>query len=218
MPALYSFLALFAGSVIAMAATRRIPCDDRMLRLVISLLSIQAFCLVAMLLSLIPLMRRHGIRQSLGMPSTMPSLRESLKHIAFSLLILYPAILLVTPAANWFCRRLNIPIVEQAFAKLPPDAGLPYIVLLVLACVIVAPATEETMMRLILFRAIRSRWRSGAFFLAPAVFAVCHGCPQYTPGLFLVGLALQMAQRKGGLPLSISLHAAYNAISLIMLN
>ena len=218
LPALLSFLALFIGTAIAACLIKYVPSRNALLRLLFSLLPIQGFCFAAMLISLTPLWRHYGLKTTFNSPGKMPSLRECIVHIAITLLVLYPAITLVTLPATWLCKRLGLPIIEQTFAILPPDASPLHIVLLVFAGFVMAPLTEELLMRLILYRTIRSLWQTGAPCLTAAIFAIIHGCPQYTPGLFLVGLALHLAQKKGGLPLSIILHAAFNAISLAMLN
>ena len=218
MPALYSFFALFVGAAVAAILLKIIPRGHGMLRLLAALFPIQICCLATILLSLFSLSRRHGIRQTFNIPRDMPPALACIKHIVITLLVLYPTIALVTLAAEWLCIKTGLPIVEQTFAKLPPDASPLHIALLAIACVVIAPVTEELLMRLVLFRAIRSRWPNAAFFLTASIFAVFHGCPQYAPGLFLVGIALQMTQKKGGMPLAIALHSAFNAISLLMLN
>ena len=218
LPALFSFIALFIGTGLTACLLKTAPPHNKLLQLIFSLLPIQGFCLIAMIISLTPLWRRHGFKSTFNIPDKMPSLRECIVHILITLLVLYPAIALVTPPATWLCKKMGLPIVQQNFAILPPDASPLHILLLVFACTIIAPLAEELLMRLILFRTIRSFWNTGAPYLTAAIFAVFHGCPQYTPGLVLVGLALHLAQKKGGLPLSIILHSAFNAISLGMLN
>ena len=216
--ALFSFLALFIGTAFTACIIRYVPSRNALVLLFFSLLPIQGFCLAAMLISLMPLWRQYGFKTTFNIPGKMPSLRESIKHIAITLLVLYPAIALVTLPTIRLCKRLGIPIIEQTFIILPPDASPLYIALLVFTSTVMAPLAEELLMRLILYRAIRSYWQAGASCLTAAIFSIMHGCPQYTPGLFLVGLALHLAQKKGGLPLSIILHAAFNAISLAMRN
>ena len=218
LPALFSFLALFIGTAITACLLKFVSYNNNaLLRLIISLLPIQFFGLGAMLISLRPSWRDYGVKATFNIPE-MPSMRECVLHIVITLALLYPAIALVTPPATWFCKKLGLPIIEQNFAILPPDASLLHDMILVFSCTFLAPLAEELLMRLILYRAIRSYWQAGAPYVTAAIFAIFHGCPQYTPGLFLVGLALHLAQKKGGLPLSIILHAVFNAISLGMLN
>ena len=189
-----------------------------MLRLLAALFPIQIFCLAALLISLSRLSLRHGMRQAFNIPRDMPTALACIKHIVVTLIVLYPTIALVTCAADFLCRKLGLPIVEQTFAKLPPGASPLHIALLAIACIVIAPVMEELMMRLVFFKAIRSSLPNAAPYLTAAIFAISHGCPQYTPGLFLVGIALQIAQKKGGMPLAIALHSVFNAISLLMLN
>ncbi|MBQ7178267.1 MAG: CPBP family intramembrane metalloprotease [Victivallales bacterium] len=218
LPALFSFLTLIIGTAVTACLLKCGFHNNALLRLMISLLPIQFFGLAAMLISLRPSWRNYGFKTTFNIPGKMPSLRECVLHIVITLAILYPAIALVTPPATWLCKTMGLPIIEQDFAILPPNASLLHIMLLVFSCTFLAPLTEELLMRLILYRTLRSYWQAGAPYLTAAIFAIFHGCPQYTPGLFLVGLALHLAQKKGGLPLSIILHAAFNAISLAMLN
>ena len=217
-PAFYSLLSLFAGTAIAAILLKTIPQGHTLLRLAAALFPIQICCLAALLFSLSRLSLRHGMREAFNIPRDMPPALACIKHIVITLLVLYPSIALVTWASEWLCRKLGLPLVEQTFAKLPPGASPLHVALLAIACVVIAPVMEELLMRLVLFKAIRSHWPNAAFCLTAAIFAVFHGCPQYAPGLFLVGIALQMTQKKGGMPLAIALHSVFNAISLLMLN
>ena len=218
LPALCTFGGLLIG--IALARTLLVKCHtgNDALNLFLSIIPLQILGVALALVSLGGMFRRHRPCQVLDIPAQPPSVRHCLAYIALALIILYPAIFLATEAATLLCNYLGIPVIEQAFAKFPPGAGIPYILTLLVAAVVLAPLSEELIMRLLLFRSIRSYWPAGAAVLASLFFAAFHGCPQYTPGLFLVGMALQKMRDKGGLPLAIVFHAVFNAISLAMVN
>ena len=218
LPALCTFGGLLIGIAIArMLLARCHDCSDS-LYLFRSIIPLQLFSVALALASLGRMFSRHRICQVLDMPAQPPSVRHCLAYIALALMILYPAIFLATELATLLCNFLGIPVIEQAFAKLPPGTSIPHILTLLVAALVLAPLSEELMMRLMLFRAIRSYWSAGAAVLASLVFAAFHGCPQYMPGLFLVGMALQKMRDKGGLPLAMVFHAVFNAISLAMVN
>ena len=217
LPALCTFGGLLIG--IALARTLLVKCHtgNDALNLFLSIIPLQILGVALALVSLGGMFRRHRPCQVLDMPASPPP-RHCLAYVALALIVLYPAIFLVTEAATLLCKFLGIPLIEQTFAKFPPGASVPYILTLLVAAVVLAPLSEELIMRLLLFRSIRSYWPAGAAVLTSLLFAAFHGCPQYAPGLFLVGMALQKMRDKGGLPLAMILHAVFNAISLAMVN
>ena len=112
---------------------------------------------------------------------------------------------------------LGIATDVQVFESLGREGGLFYWLFSGLSSVIVAPVAEEVLIRLVLFRCIRSISPLWATFLSSVLFGLMHGQPQYVLSLFFVGLCLQHARALGGLPRSILLHSLYNLVAFILL-
>ena len=185
--------------------------------LLLSLMPYQVFAFGGCLLALLPMVRREGFAASYDVPTPREQFSDILKASLRFLLLIYPVILVLNAISLYFCQILGIATDEQVIESLGREGGLWYWLLSGVSSVIFAPMAEEVLIRLVLFRCIRSISPLWAAFLSSVLFGLMHGHPQYVLSLFFVGLCLQHARALGGLPRSILLHSLYNLVAFIML-
>lgn len=89
----------------------------------------------------------------------------------------------------------------------------------VVSAVLVAPLVEETVFRGYFYPVIKPYLGAvGAALATSAMFAFSHGNLAVLPGLFLLSLSLTLAfERFGSLWVSVGMHSAFNAVSLILI-
>ena len=183
----------------------------------IGLLPFQVAAFGGAMAGLYPFRRRYGWRVLLAMPREGADVSAGVARGVGLLLLFFPVLLAVNASSTWVCVRLGVPTPPQSlqyYASQSP--GVLFWVLAAVSVVILAPVTEEIMFRVIAYRAWRSLYPRQAAILTSAVFALAHVTPQYFPGLFLLGMVLQTAFRRGGVRLAIAVHALYNLSSLLL--
>ena len=183
----------------------------------IGLLPFQVAAFGGALAGLYPFRRQFGWRLLLAMPRDGADISAGVVRGAGVLLLFFPVLLVVNAVSTWVCGRLGVPTPPQSlqyYASQSP--GVLFWVLAAVSVVILAPVTEEIMFRVITYRALNSLYPRQAAVLTSAVFALAHFTPQYFPGLFLLGMALQTAFSRGGLRQAIVVHALYNLSSLLL--
>ena len=187
-------------------------------KVILGLLPYQFFTFGACVLGLIPLMRREGLAKAFDILSPMPPLKSLIASVLKLLVLMYPLVFVLNHISEWICTTLSIPFSEQMIPMLGKDAGLSFWVFSAICSVVFAPVTEEVMIRLVLFRAIRGLIPVWATILSTLAFTLMHGgTPQYWPSLFLIGLFLIRARRVMGLQCSILLHSTYNLIAFVFI-
>ncbi len=86
------------------------------------------------------------------------------------------------------------------------------------AAVLIAPASEEILFRVVLFDSVRSLGWWSAAILASFVFAAVHANPVHFPSLFFLGMCLQwLRTRSGSLWPCVLGHAVFNLIVFVVL-
>ena len=196
------------------------PKDDngsRLGMLLLSLMPYQLFAFGGCLLALLPMVRREGFATSYDVPTPREPFSTMLNASLRFLLLIYPVILVLNAVSLFFCQTLGITTNVQVIESLGHEGGLSYWLLSGVSSVIIAPVTEEVLIRLVIFRCIRSISPLWAAFLSSVLFGLMHGHPQYVLSLFFVGMCLQHARALGGLPRSILLHSLYNLVAFILL-
>jgi len=154
---------------------------------------------------------RHGLRRGLGM---------SLRHVVWDALRAMIGCLAVLPLCIGALglTRLLIPpglVHEHPALAFLPEASTPWLIVVLLATVVLAPLAEELFFRGLLESMLRQYVRSPwwAILGASVLFALIHA-PQYQdmPALMILGAALGYNyERTGRLIAPILLHALFNA-------
>lgn len=200
------------------------------IRLAVSLLPFQICAFASTCLALAPIIKRFGFRKTFDLPREVRL--PHLKQTGRLLIIAFVMVAVSNGAAALLWKLLGLPWMPQNIVQLIGQGrGLPVWIVAFLGTVILAPLSEEVMMRLVIFRTLRSFFpprtqcdaingvKPGLFsiptLLTSLVFACCHGSLQYLPALFCIGCCLQLARRHGGLAASIFLHSIYNLASVI---
>ncbi len=119
--------------------------------------------------------------------------------------------LLWTTLLEWIGLVQEIPITEAVLGR-----GDPTVVLV--AFVVVAPIAEELFFRGVAYNAwIRERGPRFALYGSAALFALIHGSIFALAPIFALGIALALVYRRtGSLPAAMSMHAGFNAISVLL--
>lgn len=185
--------------------------------LLLSIMPYQLFAFGGCMLALVPMILRMGFKASMNIPANPEKPSSMLGASLRFLLLIYPIIYLLNGISVYFCRLLNIETSVQTFETLGTNGGTMYWIVSGISTIILAPITEEVLIRLVLFRCLRSICPLWAELLASAIFGLMHGHPQYMLSLAFVGLCLQRARAQGGLPRSILLHSLYNLLAFSML-
>ena len=212
-----ALLCLLAGLLLFIMLRPRLDGRPSLELLALSIMPYQVFALGGCLLALVPLARRDGFRTSYDFPSRPESFGSMLKASLRFLLLIYPVILLLNAFSIYFCRVMGIPTNGQVIELLGREGGFWYWLFSSLSSVLLAPIAEEVLVRLVLYRAIRSIAPLWAEILSSLAFGLMHGHPQYILSLFFVGMCLQHARALGGLPRAILLHGLYNLLALVFL-
>ncbi|OGV81215.1 MAG: hypothetical protein A3K19_22480 [Lentisphaerae bacterium RIFOXYB12_FULL_65_16] len=142
-----------------------------------------------------------------------------LRRSAGILAVVYPATVVLTILTAMTMLALRLPVRGSPLGVLleQGDGGWALWLSTVLGTLVLAPLAEEILFRLVLFEAIRAHIPHRAAILTSMVFAAVHQSPEATPALFLLGMVLQRArQRSGALWLPVTVHAGFNAISLVL--
>ena len=210
-------LSLLAGLLLFFLLRPKADAGPTLGLLLLSLMPYQVFAFGGCLLALLPMVRREGFAVSYDVPTPREQFSTMLKATLRFLLLIYPVILVLNAISAFFCQTLGIATDEQVIESLGREGGLCYWLLSGVSSVIFAPVTEEVLIRLVLFRCIRSISPLWAAFLSSVLFGLMHGHPQYVLSLFFVGLCLQHARALGGLPRSILLHSLYNLVAFLLL-
>lgn len=210
-------LSLLAGLLLSIIARPSSHELSPLSRLLLSVMPYQVFALGGCLLGLIPMIRREGFRLSLQIPQPSESPGVLVGFSLRFLLLIYPVILAINAFSLYFCRLLEIPLTPPAIEALGQEGGLLYWMVSGISSVIMAPIVEEILIRLVIFRCIRSICPLWAAIFSSMVFSLMHGNPQYVLSLFFVGMCLQHAMALGGLPRAILLHSLYNLLAFTIL-
>ena len=114
-----------------------------------------------------------------------------------------------------FCGYTDMSL--QPVVQLAGNASAPELVLLILLTVIAAPLLEELIFRRVLYGfALPLFGAAGALVLQAGVFALMHDYIPGIPGLFLLGVGLQLLYlHTRNLLFPVLVHAAYNGVTLI---
>ena len=160
--------------------------------------------------------RFYGVRRIFDIPQKL-----RLRHFAcvpFLLVIIY----FLAPIANYLMvlilQAFDISTEPQSLiSQFQENKSIAFRVAFLLSTVIVAPVCEEILMRIVLFRTIRSYLPKFATFLTSFAFAAMHLNLQYLPALCIFGYFCQKARQHGGLPAAIALHASYNLLTVLVL-
>lgn len=93
------------------------------------------------------------------------------------------------------------------------------LIAMAVAVIVLAPIVEEIFFRGLLLYAIRCRWGTAAAVAgSSAVFGATHFQPLLLPGLTLAGAVFAVAAVRGGrLGPAITVHAAFNATTVVVL-
>ena len=227
-------LAFVIGSLVGILVTAKLLPALReqplWIRLAVSLLPFQFFAFGATCLGLMPVIRKFGFRKTFDIPDKVRL--PHLKQTGRLLIIAFVMVAVSNGIAALLWKLLGLRWMPQSIVQLISQSrGAAVWMVALLGTVILAPLSEEVMMRLVIFRTLRSYFpgraecdavdeeKSRFFGIAPVltslVFACCHGSLQYIPALFCIGCCLQIARRHGGLAASIFLHSIYNLASVI---
>ncbi len=217
LPCAIGLLALLAGLLLFILLHAKADNGSSLGLLLLSLMPYQVFAFGGCLLALLPMVRREGFSVSYDLPTPRESFSTMLNASLRFLLLIYPVILVLNAISLFFCQMLGIATDMQVIESLGQEGGLYYWLFSGVTSVIIAPVTEEVLIRLVLFRCIRSISPLWAAFLSSVLFGLMHGQPQYVLSLFFVGLCLQHARALGGLPRSILLHSLYNLVAFLLL-
>ena len=210
-------LSLLAGLLLFILLKPKMDNGTTLGMLLLSLMPYQLFAFGGCLLALFPMVRREGFAVSYDFPTPREGFPAMLKASLRFLLLIYPVILVLNAFSSFFCQTLGISTNEQVIETLGREGGFLYWLMSGVSSVVFAPVAEEVLIRLVLFRCIRSISPLWAAFLSSVLFGLMHGQPQYVLSLFFVGLCLQHARALGGLPRSILLHSLYNLLAFILL-
>ncbi len=217
LPCAIGLLALLAGLLLFILLRPKADNGSSLGLLLLSLMPYQVFAFGGCLLALLPMVRREGFAVSYDVPTPPEQFSTMLNASLRFLLLIYPVILVLNAISLFFCQMLGIATDMQVIESLGQEGGLYYWLFSGVTSVIIAPVTEEVLIRLVLFRCIRSISPLWAAFLSSVLFGLMHGQPQYVLSLFFVGLCLQHARALGGLPRSILLHSLYNLVAFLLL-
>lgn len=118
---------------------------------------------------------------------------------------------------TWALGALGLPAVLAPVATTPAP-GDPLFIATVLGSVALTPVAEEVLFRGVLYQSLRQR--GGVVFgiaVSALLFAAVHLRPAAAPELFVLGALLAIAfERTRSLYPSILLHAAYNAVVIML--
>ena len=217
LPCAIGLLALLAGLLIFIMLQSKVSNGPTLGLLLLSLMPYQVFAFGGCLLALLPMVHREGFEVSYDVPMPRESFSTKLNASLHFLLLIYPVILVLNAISLFFCQKLGIETDVQVIESLGREGGLWYWLFSGVSSVIIAPVVEEVLIRLVLFRCIRSISPLWATFLSSLLFGLMHNQPQYVLSLSFVGLCLQHARALGGLPRSILLHSTYNLVSFLLL-
>jgi membrane protease YdiL (CAAX protease family) len=105
------------------------------------------------------------------------------------------------------------------FRRAAGDGDLGAVRITCLSALLVAPLVEETVFRGYLYPIAKAYMGAlAAAMLTSTMFAVSHGNWAVLPGLFVLALAFTIAfERFGSLWVCVAMHAAFNAVSLILI-
>ena len=214
-------LALLAGILVgfriaAYGASRFSDWPDWM-RLLISFLPYQIAGFGAALSACAITLRGSGVRRMLDIPCTPGA--GHFRHIPRLLCLAWSGVILLNLAVWLVCHLADIPAEQQHIVELMRHKhAFPFWLTLFIGTVVIAPVTEEFMLRVVTFRALRSVSSTAwAVVLTSLLFALSHGAPRYIPALAFLGVMLQTARRHGGLPAAILLHSLYNLSSFLLI-
>ena len=201
------------------------------LQMLISFIPFHLCAFASTLLALVPLFLKIGFRKTLDIPC--PVRRNHLRLTVKMLILLFLSVMVVNGMVALIWRALGLAWEPQSIVRLIHGGkGCAIWFVTIIGSVFLAPISEEIMLRLVVFRTLRSFFtrqvltddsRSSALYSLPPViltsllFAFFHFSLQYLPALFCVGFLLQIARRHGGLAASILLHSLYNLISVLFL-
>lgn len=117
----------------------------------------------------------------------------------------------------WALGALGLPAVLAPISP-TPTPGDPLFIATVLGSVALTPVAEEVLFRGVLYQSLRKR--GGVAFgitVSALLFAAMHLRPAAAPELFVLGVLLAVAfERTRSLYPSILLHAAYNAVVIVL--
>ncbi|MBR4672959.1 MAG: CPBP family intramembrane metalloprotease [Victivallales bacterium] len=210
-------LSLLAGLLLFIGIRSCFTELSQMKLLLLSIMPYQIFAFGGCLLALFPSVRRNGFREAYDFPSQPEDFRTMLNASLRFLLLIYPVILILNGVSSYLCQTLGIQPTSQVIEALGREGDLLYWMASGVSSIIIAPIAEEVLIRLVLFRCIRSISPLWAGFLSSVLFGLMHGHPQYVLSLFFLGMCLQHARSLGGIPRAILLHSLYNLVAFILL-
>ena len=217
LPCLAEIFGLLVGLVLFRVALPYYDSLPPLGKLILGLLPYQFFAFGACLLALLPAMHVNGFMKALDMIRPLPPAKRLAWSIFKMLLVVYPSVLVLNVISEKVCELLSIPLSEQLLPMLGGEGGVLFWIVSSVTTVILAPVTEEILIRIVLFRAIRSIMPIWATLLSSLAFGAMHCMPQFIPALFLLGLFLQRARKSFGLQGAILLHAFYNLVAFIFI-
>ncbi|MBR0458314.1 MAG: CPBP family intramembrane metalloprotease [Victivallales bacterium] len=211
------FCGLFAGLWVLQMVNPLVPKEKAIVHLLCSLMPFAVFAPLAGLIGLLPVSRKLGWRETLGIRSEL-TLQGHIWANLKMLLILLPASLVLNYISKLLFEQFHLKMSPQAVEEFGQGAsGSSYWVVSFVCAVVVSPLAEELLFRQILYRSVRHFMPLWATFLTSLLFALSHGMGQFYAGLFVLSLGFQYARNHGGIVRSILLHAMYNTISMLFL-
>lgn len=213
LPCLAGIVGLLVGMSSLYLIAHKYSSHSPLAELFLGLFPFQVFTFGFCFLAMLPMIFRDGFRKSLDFITPAPTFKEIAKYILKSLIILYPIVTVMNYISQLICETLSIKTQEQLISTLGKGSDSLYWACAAISAIVLAPITEEIMIRLVLNRAVRSIMPLWATLISTFAFMLMHGTPQYWPSLFLVGLFLLRARRVYGLKCAILLHSTYNLIA-----
>lgn len=210
---------LFAGIVLFRLYYDKISAMDSWLRLLISTSPYQLFAFFAVIVAMFGfgIIRRDGFRLSFDIFQQKASFGALLSRNLRLLLIIYPISMFFNMLAILLGKIMGWQMQEQIIAKDFAEGGPMLYAVSAISILVLAPITEEVLMRLVCYRGLRSLLPIWASILTSLLFGFMHGNPYTMVGLSIVGYGFLQARKQGGLPQAILMHSMYNLIAYSIL-
>ena len=208
---------LFIGIVFFKYISVKFPSMSDCARLVVGLCPFQVFAFGAAMVAMAGMLRRDGFRVSLDIPEEQPPLKEMLARNFRMLALFYPVTVALNAISMLLCKQMGIPNKSSLLMSAGNGAGPLYLAIAGISVIVAAPLTEEILVRLVCYRALRSVFPLWAALFSSLLFGVMHGNFSSVPGLTLLALGFQRAREQGGLLQAMLMHSMYNALAFLVI-
>ncbi len=208
---------LFIGIVFFRYMSAKFPSMSDCARLVVGLCPFQVFAFGAAVVAMAGMLRRDGLRVSLDVPEEQPSFKEMLARNVRMLALFYPVTVVLNAISMLLCKQMGIPNKGSILMSAGSGAGLLFLLIAGFSVIVTAPLTEEVLVRLVCYRALRSVFPIWAALFSSLLFGIMHGNFSSVLGLTLLALGFQRARAQGGLFQAVLMHSMYNTLAFLVI-